>query len=432
MKPNNRTTIIDIHGFKVEVPAQLRTPSQHHSLRTLIAQGEYDTAFRYLASFTGRGDRIGLHRLRTRGTDVLASKHTDNILTAFRALMNYTKTHVPSRKLPAGQSSPYIGVEIECFIPVNNPVRSLPDTGGDDTAECGQCEGTGRYEDEDGETSTCGGCSGDGYVPADSDGYDSAYSVLGELFREHGITRTCIKDDGSIRPDDGCVAFEITVLTRLDDPSNLRKVCELLGRMGTRVNKSCGLHVHLDMRHVAKTAAWDIGFRLESALPLLSQCVPESRRNNEYCKMTISRNDSDRYCAINMASYSDYKTIEVRMHSASTSFPKIMAWATLIKAIADSKNLEHRTSVYATFKGLREYVSISDALCAYFTQRIRLFSNQRVHASVADHDDADVKLTSTKLGVRICDARSAQFIRELNLPQTAHDLAAQAVGGDRV
>jgi Putative amidoligase enzyme len=63
--------------------------------------------------------------------------------------------------------------------------------------------------------------------------------------------------------------------------------------------------------------------------------VPKSRtRENTYCKLNPAGelNPNDRYYAINWCSWCEHKTIEVRLHSGTTSAEKIKNWVEILDA----------------------------------------------------------------------------------------------------
>jgi len=112
-----------------------------------------------------------------------------------------------------------------------------------------------------------------------------------------------------------------------------------LKRAGCYVNKTCGLHVHLDARHLTGMKVSLIGQSIGHALPVIKWLVPESRHTNNYCKLEVSgmRENSDRYCAVNLTAFRKYKTIEIRLHSGSINAAKITSWIKLLKLIGQAK-----------------------------------------------------------------------------------------------
>lgn len=113
---------------------------------------------------------------------------------------------------------------------------------------------------------------------------------------------------------------------------------------GAKVNKKCGLHVHVDARHLPKpdhgtSEICDVAEtydRLVVMSKFLKKLIPRSRWNNRYCKFANNRDGSceynsrvGRYAAINWESYSEHGTIEFRCGAGSTNIVKIESWALL-------------------------------------------------------------------------------------------------------
>lgn len=108
------------------------------------------------------------------------------------------------------------------------------------------------------------------------------------------------------------------------------------------VNKKCGLHVHIDVRHLPQPgcgtteicSAAETYDRLVMLYPFLKKLVPKSRLRNTYCKWVPNRPDhpsastiSTRYAALNWQSYREHGSFEFRMAAGSTNIVKIESWA---------------------------------------------------------------------------------------------------------
>lgn len=147
-------------------------------------------------------------------------------------------------------------------------------------------------------------------------------------------------------------AYSETEVRLLIPEKQLTKVMTKFGKLmktvNARVNDSCGLHVHLDMRNrdVVKCAN-----RLLASQDLLFNMVPASRKDNDYCsrnnidKITFS-NINDGYNtlgirgAVNLQAYREHKTIEIRLHEGSVNTNDIINWTKLLINIADNTKLD--------------------------------------------------------------------------------------------
>ncbi len=194
--------------------------------------------------------------------------------------------------------------------------------------------------------------------------------------------------DGSIRTSETHpFAFEFRILCKQSDVEKITtRFFEVLKDI-IKVNNSCGLHVHLDMRNRKFGRSYE---RLYMSLPVLASMIPASRReSNTYCKLNTNKsgwqsNTSDRYLAINPVSYRKYKTLEVRMHSATTNAKKVTNWVKLLTLIIDKefsvnkegKSLEPQRTLSSLLSFFTKYEVPSD-LRNYVTQRIAKFGKYK-------------------------------------------------------
>lgn len=138
--------------------------------------------------------------------------------------------------------------------------------------------------------------------------------------------------DGSIRQEDGTSGVEYRLLLRRDNmEERLFRFCDELQKSDHNVNKSCGLHVHFDRRGYDYTVLWLQTRRMVSWLRALQELVPLSRRSNGFCKISSSR--TNRYRAVNFTAAQRHNTLEVRLHSGTIDFTKIVEWIRLLEAI---------------------------------------------------------------------------------------------------
>jgi len=135
-------------------------------------------------------------------------------------------------------------------------------------------------------------------------------------------------DDGSINPPGGKHQHEVKVLfpRGLLEP-RLFRLCKLLDSMQFGVNSSCGLHVHFDQRGKAFDTVLAKAKIVDKWLNALRELLPESRRDNRYARFGISQND--RYRAVNVCSFSKHNTLEIRVHSGTCDYQKVIAWIRL-------------------------------------------------------------------------------------------------------
>ena len=205
---------------------------------------------------------------------------------------------------------------------------------------------------------------------------DSAWNNLANALIEAKLERNVqIKSDGSISEIDGYREVELAIVAPISQYEiTLKQVCIILDQLGARVNKSCGLHVHLDARHRIAPQMLE---RLIKAQNLLFKIVPESRRVNTFCKKTATRtrltSNVNRYHAVNGPNaYQKFRTIEVRLHSGTIDFEKINNWIRLLHTIINAEIEIQPRSIKGWIRELR----LDDTLGAYVSARFEKFKDK--------------------------------------------------------
>jgi hypothetical protein len=140
-------------------------------------------------------------------------------------------------------------------------------------------------------------------------------------------------------------------------------------------NSSCGLHVHLDMRHDDPRRVFR---NLACMQGLLFSLAAEHRRENTYC-LPVHTTDFDamdeedpdaHYSAISKHSFIKHKTIEVRIHESTLDLNVIQKWITLLKRIADYRGSSLSTGSYETeLKNLIEKIAVEPEIITYIQGR---------------------------------------------------------------
>jgi Putative amidoligase enzyme len=193
-----------------------------------------------------------------------------------------------------------------------------------------------------------------------------------------GLGGTCqIKGDGSVEDDNGQLAgHELNVLCRESNYRiTLRKVCLFLASIGATVNRTCGLHVHIDMRRRDR----DLVFHnLVQCQDLFFQMQPKSRLRNNYCRRTevtsfMEASQTYYRTAINADAYKRHKTIEVRLHAGTTNYEKISCWVAMLLKVADKSSKV--VSSVSTVDAMRDKFVLSPRLVRYVRQRVSNFNS---------------------------------------------------------
>jgi hypothetical protein len=137
--------------------------------------------------------------------------------------------------------------------------------------------------------------------------------------------------DGSVRTNGvqgDAIEYNILLLRR-ELEHRLYKFCQLI--KAHSVNKSCGLHIHLDCRGKDQKEVLTIARKMNAWLYSLRELVPPSRLENQYCRFGVST--TDRYRAVNVCSFREHKTLEVRLHSGTVDYTKIISWVRLLELL---------------------------------------------------------------------------------------------------
>lgn len=202
---------------------------------------------------------------------------------------------------------------------------------------------------------------------------------LGALLTSANLYSFCtLKDDGSIRAESKYpFSHELCVVAKETEILDvIKRVCVTLAKAGCKVNKTCGMHVHLDMRNRDKTIAFA---NLVAAQNFLYLMNPASRTDvvngMRYCAPTRTRTFSDRmdrYSGINGAAYARHKTIEVRIHAGTVDVTKISNWISILLKIANKAEMVKRTPI--KFTTLARAFDFTMEQSEYMVARIKKFA----------------------------------------------------------
>ena len=150
------------------------------------------------------------------------------------------------------------------------------------------------------------------------------------------------------------------ILTGENGMNQLKLVCEALNELGATVDRSCGVHVHLDARDLTAREVLTIYKRYGEHEEQIDLCMPRSRRadNGTYCRgiKDIAANIAEmdkprlsrytgRFHKINLTNLTGSGSLEFRQHSGTTEFKKIGNWiAFLMQFVAKSQRVASGTT----------------------------------------------------------------------------------------
>jgi hypothetical protein len=200
---------------------------------------------------------------------------------------------------------------------------------------------------------------------------------LAELFANSSVSgNVSLGDDGSIEPYDdigapncvncgqyddgyspkcGCgfrkyfVPYELRILCKqFQRKKVISEVCRILRSVNARVNNTCGLHMHLDMRGKNDEQRKEVYRNLYYLQDMMTKVVESSRRHNSYCRLNdtkyLAEAMRNRYSAINATALRKYGTLEVRLHHGTISARDLSHWADLLVHAAKAKNIKQPLS----------------------------------------------------------------------------------------
>ena len=151
--------------------------------------------------------------------------------------------------------------------------------------------------------------------------------------------------DGSIEYHNGnCGELVSPPLSGEAGIEQVRSVLRALVGAGATVNRSCGLHVHVDANDLGVSQISSVLRRYQTYQNEINRFMPASRRNSRWAKAitpelirqvesystpTALRNNVgyiDRYYTVNVAAFARHGTVEFRQHSASVNSSKVAHW----------------------------------------------------------------------------------------------------------
>jgi hypothetical protein len=133
----------------------------------------------------------------------------------------------------------------------------------------------------------------------------------------------------------------------------LKTAMEVLNRLGAKVDRTCGVHVHHEIDDLKVQDIKNIYKIYNKHQNHINSLMPASRRqahnDNGYCRaispsemaeieeattiQQIGWAQTSRYRVINFQSYVKYGTVEFRQHSGSTDYTKLINWVRITQSL---------------------------------------------------------------------------------------------------
>lgn len=148
--------------------------------------------------------------------------------------------------------------------------------------------------------------------------------------------------DGSLHLE-GAIECVSPVLKGKDGQQRLKNACDTLRIANARVNRTCGLHVHIGASKLTPQQYANVFINYYFLEEVIDTFMAQSRRgHNSQWAQTLQRFSdlvnctsrcdilrvmgNQRYFKVNPQSYERHRTIEFRQHQGTTDFTKIINW----------------------------------------------------------------------------------------------------------
>ncbi len=334
----------------------------------------------------------------------------------------------------------------------------------DQAVECHACgsnvrNGDARYNDSQ-DWYTCNDCRKQALTEIKSttfvktDGIKRRFGVEIECFRESGENSPETKgfecgEDGSIVCDDEYRAEEhrTSILQGDAGMEVIEKHCKKLQASTYDVNKSCGLHVHIDCTDLKHSQLLNILSFIRVFDEVIFALMPKSRRVNHYCqrisveKIVMQKlfkyktegeevlkqrfNNSfeglERYRGFNLQAYYEHGTVEFRYHSGTINEEKIKHWIiTCLSIVEKMKDQEFRLAnraVVASKQNLKRFLdilSLPKDTQEYWKERFKKFYVEPKEAKAKLKADVEKALDLIIIDRDSGNNVNSRFIRDLS------------------
>lgn len=192
---------------------------------------------------------------------------------------------------------------------------------------------------------------------------------------------------GASRAEDGsgieCVS---PVLRGKKGFDSLKNTCAALSDAGAKVNKSCGLHVHIGANGLTGEQYVNVFRNYQKLENVIDSFMAKSRRKSNafYAKSLatfdfgschdvydVDRMMGCRYFKVNPESYERHRTIEFRQHQGSINYHKIEMW---VKFCAKLVNWSKDNVLPDVVRDIDDVPFLNNTEKAFFKSRINHFS----------------------------------------------------------
>jgi len=175
---------------------------------------------------------------------------------------------------------------------------------------------------------------------------------------------------GILNPEDQPEGGELRILAAEDEVTSvINDVCLLLREFGCYTNKTCGLHVHLDMRNRDAQKCYNNLFYMQD---IMFKTQSKNRASSGFCDYIFKeyKDTADsHYYGINYSNaYRKHQTIEVRIHEGTINVREIRMW---VRFLTHLVNMD--TTLTQPQKNF-QYIHLPNEVRLYLNGRIKKFA----------------------------------------------------------
>lgn len=191
----------------------------------------------------------------------------------------------------------------------------------------------------------------------------------GQYNHRNSATAWKVVSDASVNGNGGSGEVVSPILKGNDGLIAAEKAAKALVLAGATVNRSCGLHVHVDAAGLSAADIRNVVFRYARFESKIDEIMPRSRRDSagQYCRSLsqwvspgsraraaierattvdqVIRSVYERFLKLNISAYNRHGTLEFRHHSGTVNAEKIVNWIKFCvnfvetsQEVADSSN----------------------------------------------------------------------------------------------
>lgn len=183
-----------------------------------------------------------------------------------------------------------------------------------------------------------------------------------------------VTTDSSIRGGEGLEVVS-PILKGQSGIEEIKKVMKVLTRLGCRVNRTTGLHVHIGANDLSTGELHNVFRFYRQNEQIFDSIVARSRRGDDNTYTRSLRNYSDfpttRYTKVNYQSYLKYGTIEFRQHQGSLNGDKAEHWIKLVRQIIATAKIKDSRQ-FSDLEGMLSYLNLSDDISWYLERQEEL------------------------------------------------------------